>query len=148
MSRMSLVMVVVVGIGSWSAWASAQPGTSRSAATSSQTSSPAPRKPVPPPVKARPRVRPPAAPATTDVLVQYQRVGRELFKLEELRGHRSCAELWPVFRTIKLDAALATPEARTSTAAMLSELQLQIERMRGVVLTRACLDNPLAKECS
>jgi hypothetical protein len=86
-------------------------------------------------------------PSTTAVLVQYQRIGRDLRLLQELRGTECTLELWPRFRAIKLDEATATAEARAQTSATLDEIQLKIERKRGIILHQECLDNPLAAEC-
>jgi hypothetical protein len=105
----------------------------------------APARVAPRTAEAAPAPAPP--PSTTTVLVQYQRIGRDLRQLQELRGTECTLELWPRFRAIKLDEATATAEARTQTAATLDELQLKIERKRGIILRQECLDNPLAAEC-
>jgi len=94
------------------------------------------------PVKPRPpRVDPGA------VLVRYQRVGRELFELQNLRGAFICADLWLDFRAIKLAAALTTPENRAAALDELVVLHDRIERMKGMDVTGECLNNPLADAC-
>jgi hypothetical protein len=104
--------------------------------------SPAPIKPV----------------AANALLVQYQRVGRDLLLLANERRAQigvevaaaklSCAELQATFRAIKIDDAVKTPQSRVATAAVLAELHTKIERLRGVALSQECLNNPLAKECT
>ena len=91
------------------------------------------------------------------MLQQYQRVGRALLLLanerreqngaETLDAKASCAELQATFRSIKIDDAVATPESRVETTAVLDELQGKIDRLRGIAVTQDCLDNPLAKDC-
>lgn len=104
-----------------------------------------------------PDVKPLAIPASA-LLVQYQRVGRELLLLANERRAQigvekedaklSCADLQATFRGIKLDDAVKTPEARAAAAAALHELHDKIVRLRGVALSQECLSNPLAKECT
>jgi hypothetical protein len=95
----------------------------------------------------RPVVVAPPAPTENAVLVHYQRIGRELFRLQQLRGTECTLDLWPRFRAIKLEQDTATPEARIAMAAMLTEIQHKIERKRGITIRQECLDNPLAAEC-
>jgi hypothetical protein len=52
-----------------------------------------------------------------------------------------------LFRTIKIEAGVATASSRSVIAATLTELQERIERMRGITIHQTCLDNPLAAEC-
>jgi hypothetical protein len=102
-------------------------------------------------------IKPLPIPATA-LLTQYQRVGRDLLLLSNERRAQigveteaaklSCAELQATFRSIKIDEAVKTPEARVVAAAVLAELHLKIERLRGVALSQDCLNNPLAKECT
>jgi hypothetical protein len=104
-----------------------------------------------------PVAKPKAIPAAT-VLTQYQRVGRELLLLSNDRRAQigvetedaklSCAELQAMFRSIKINDAVATAQSRAETAELLGELQDKIVRLRGVAVTKDCLDNPLAKDCS
>jgi len=95
-----------------------------------------------------PVAKKPTAPTATALMVSYQRIGRELMRLQSFRGTDCTLDLWPTFRSIKLDTALATPESRTQTAATLSEIATRIERKRGITLRQECLTNPLASECS
>jgi hypothetical protein len=92
-------------------------------------------------------VKPAAVPTANALMVTYQRVGRELMLLQGFRGTDCTLDLWPTFRAIKLDVALATPEARAQTAATLAEIQGRIDRKRGISVRKECLDNPLAPEC-
>lgn len=82
-----------------------------------------------------------------EVLVEYQRVGRELIQLERLRGHRSCDELWPLFRSIQLEAAVKTPDSREASLEDLAALRDRILRLRGIEVSAECLANPLADAC-
>jgi hypothetical protein len=90
----------------------------------------------------------PAKPPTAAALrVEYQRVGRDLLKLQDQRGRFDCGGMMPRFKAIKLDAALATPASRIQLYVTLAELSLKIERLRGIKLDSACLANPLAAGC-
>ena len=97
---------------------------------------------------ATPRRRPLAKPTidATAVLVQYQRVGRDLIKLHDLRGPDVTAPLWSRFRAIKLDET-RTIEARVTAAAVLGELHALIERLKGVQVSTECMQSPLADGC-
>lgn len=88
------------------------------------------------------------APSATEVMTSYQRVGRDIIQLQNLRGTDCTLELWQTFRTIKLDQATATSAARIATTATLVELQHKITRRRGITIRQECLDNPLAEGCS
>lgn len=79
--------------------------------------------------------------------LEYQRVGRELVQLQEQRGPADCAELVQRFRMIRLDEALDTPRARRDTFAELTDLRMRAERLKGIVISSACLNNPLAADC-
>ena len=92
--------------------------------------------------------KPPKAPTAVTVTVEYQRVGRALLALQDQRGRFDCDDLVPRFRAIKLDQAVATPTARVAAAATLAEIATKIERLRGIKVEAACLDNPLAAGCS
>jgi hypothetical protein len=100
-----------------------------------------------PAVPVAPATRAPV-PTATALMVSYQRIGRELMQLQGFRGTECTLDLWPTFRAIKLDTALATPEARAQTAATLAEIASRIERKRGITIRPECLSNPLAAECS
>jgi hypothetical protein len=104
----------------------------------------APKRPAP---VARAATKKPAVPATTALMVDYQRVGRDIMQLQNLRGSDCTAELYRLFRTIKIDDAVATPEARVAMAATLQELQSKLQRQKGVTVSQECLDNPLAPGC-
>lgn len=102
------------------------------------------------PKKVEPRqpvVVAPQAPTANAVLVHYQRIGRDLFRLQQLRGTECTLDLWPRFRAIKLDQDTATPEARVAMAATLTDIQHKIERKRGIIIRQECFDNPLAADC-
>jgi hypothetical protein len=89
----------------------------------------------------------PKPPTQVALTVEYQRVGRDILKLQDQRGYFDVGDLVPRFRAIKLDAALASTTARAILASTLTDLATKIERMRGVRVERACLDNPLASGC-
>lgn len=92
--------------------------------------------------------KPPKPPSAVTVTVEYQRVGRALLALRDQRGRFDIADLMPRFRAIKLDQAVATPASRVATAAALAEIATKIERLRGITVEAACLDNPLAPACT
>jgi outer membrane murein-binding lipoprotein Lpp len=102
-------------------------------------------------------VKPLPIPANA-LLMQYQRVGRDLLLLSNERRAQigveteaaklSCEELRATFRSININDAVKTPESRVVAAATLAELHAKIERLRGVALSQDCLNNPLAKECT
>lgn len=81
-----------------------------------------------------------------DVLVTYQRVGRELMKLQQQRGLATTMELRDEFRAIDLDA-LTTAEARADAARQLDNLRARIERLWGIELLQQCIDNPVGSGC-
>jgi hypothetical protein len=90
----------------------------------------------------------PAKPPTAASLrVEYQRVGRDVLKLQDQRGRFDCGGIVPRFKAIKLDTALATPASRMQLWVTLTELSTKIERLRGIKLDAACLANPLAAGC-
>lgn len=98
----------------------------------------------------------PAAPLTmvegkpmtaAQLMVEYQRIGRDLAKLQELRGTECTLELWPRFRAIKLDEMCKTPESRLALESELKDLRAKIDRRHGVELSAECLNNPLAANC-
>lgn len=95
---------------------------------------------------ARPVVTKPDTSATA-VTTLYQRVGHALLVLQDLRGVSAVFELWPRFRAIKLDDALATVDTRRATLDELTALNVTIERGMGITLASACLANPLADTC-
>lgn len=162
----AVVVVAVVGAGTASAEVAARKaaaGPARVAAKAAKK--PVPRRPIvtdepssapvamstvatPDLVLATPTPNIPAtAPTQTALLVAYQRIGRELMLLKQSHGTECTLDLWPQFKSIKLDAATATPEARLEAAITLAEIQLRIERKKGITLRQECLNNPLAPEC-
>lgn len=86
-------------------------------------------------------------PSATSLSVDYQRIGRDILKLQDQRGFFDCGNLQQRFKAIKLETALATPASRMQLYVTLAELSLKIERMRGIKLDSACLANPLAAGC-
>ncbi len=85
----------------------------------------------------RPRPRPatavvqPAAPVVTDtsaaaVANLYGAVGRELKKLDSEKGSGATASLWPRYRRIRINEALATPEKRAEAQRALAQLRAEI----------------------
>jgi hypothetical protein len=86
-------------------------------------------------------------PVAADLRLQYQRVGRDLLKLQDQRGRFDCGGMMPRFKAIKLDTALATPAGRMELAVLLAQLSLKIDRMKGIKLDAECLQNPLAPSC-
>ena len=110
--------------------------------------SPAPAAATEPALPAIPKKAPKVeVPTSVAVMIAYQRVGHDLLALQDQRGVFDCGDLMPRFRAIKLADALATPVSRTATAATLTDLAAQIERLRGIHVEQACLDNPLAAGC-
>lgn len=90
----------------------------------------------------------PLKPASVDeVIMLYQRVGHGLAELENHRGLELCATLRDEFRAIKLSLAIQTAEARAQTAWQLAQMQVRIERLHGVEISKACQNSPLAPEC-
>lgn len=125
-----------------------EPSGSEKSATATSENAPSTASEKPASTDARPRVlvtKPPPSPVT--LMVQYQRVGRAILDLQDLRGAHDCSDLMPRFRAIKLDQVLATPASRATAAVTLDELAAKVERMRGIRIAKACLDNPLAAEC-
>ncbi|HSD91182.1 MAG TPA: hypothetical protein VLB44_26850 [Kofleriaceae bacterium] len=82
-----------------------------------------------------------------ELMVEYQRIGRDLKKLQDLRGTECTLELWSRFRAIKLDEMCKKPESRLELESELRDLRAKIERKRGVELSADCLNNPLAANC-
>jgi hypothetical protein len=80
-------------------------------------------------------------------MTRYQRIGRDIIQLQNFRGTECTLELWKTFRAIKLDDATSTTANRIATAATLQELQVRIDRKRGITIRQECLDNPLASDC-
>ena len=88
------------------------------------------------------------APTAVVVLVEYQRVGRELLKLQETRGTETCRDLWKHFRGLHIEQAVQTTESRAAAFDELVELRARVERQRGIDVSAECLHNPLAASCT
>jgi len=116
-------------------------GLSAPAGEPAPRSDPATTHRQPGPARLKPSTRP-----ANDVLVTYQRVGRELMKLQKQRGLATTMELREEFRAIDLDA-LTTAEARAAAARQLDELRARIERLWGIELSQQCVDNPVGSGC-
>jgi hypothetical protein len=86
-------------------------------------------------------------PTSAALMIQYQRIGRELHKLQELRGTTCVFQLSLQFKAIKIEPSLSTVQSRTLLGATLRDMQQRIERLKGITLHKSCLDNPLAPEC-
>jgi hypothetical protein len=84
---------------------------------------------------------------TPELMVEYQRIGRDLKKLQDLRGTDCTLDLWPRFRAIKLDDMCKTAETRLELEGMLRDLRTKIDRRHGIELSAECLNNPLAANC-
>lgn len=85
--------------------------------------------------------------ARDELIVEYQRVGHEVVLLQNLRGRDAAQELWATLHSIDLDKDLATPDGCATTALTLAELHDRIDRRRGVDISKACQDNPIANDC-
>jgi len=103
--------------------------------------------PATPPVAAMTVARAPAPEARPTVdaalLQQYQRVGHDLYALENQIGVAAAADVRAAFREIHVDE-LAT---RADAAAALTDVAQRIERLRPVQISDDCKNNPLASEC-
>lgn len=92
--------------------------------------------------------RPTKPQAEGALLIEYQRIHRDLTKLQQLRGNDATLELWPKFRAIKLAELCKTSEGRIELEVVMKELRGRIERKRGIELSAECLNNPLAASCN
>jgi len=81
------------------------------------------------------------------LVVEYQRVGRDIAKLQSDRGTDKVLDLWPVFRAIKLKESCKTAETRLNLEGTLKQLRSHIDRRRGITISTECMNNPLAAEC-
>ena len=103
------------------------------------------------------RVKIPDKVSAQELLMQYQRVGRALRQLRDQRSEMimaqikavaiTCDDIEKSFKLISIHEAAKTPESRISTSVLLMQINAKIDRMRGMTLTKDCLNNPLAKEC-
>ena len=132
---------VVVGLLMIAGSASAEVAPRRAPAAQTRTAKPLAKRLS---VKAEPAV---AAPTPNAVMTSYQRIGRDIIQLQNFRGTECTLELWKTFRAIKLEDATSTIANRIATAATLQELQVRIDRKRGITIGQDCLDNPLAPQC-
>jgi hypothetical protein len=82
-----------------------------------------------------------------DIVVEYQRVGRDLAKLQNDRGTDKVLDLWPTFKAIKLSEQCKTIEGRLDLEGTLKQLRARIDRRRGITISAECLNNPLAAQC-
>lgn len=89
----------------------------------------------------------PVADPTTELVVEYQRVGHELVLLQNHRGRDAAKDLWLDLHTIDLDKGLMTPEGRANAALTLAEIHDKVERRHGVEISKACQHNPIAAGC-
>ncbi len=85
--------------------------------------------------------------ATTDLVVEYQRVGHEIVMLQNRRGRETTADLWADLHTIDLDKGLVTADGRANAAITLAELHDKIERRRGIEISKACQNSVIAVSC-
>ena len=108
---------------------------------------PASAAPAQRPIKAAAVKPAPAPDPAGELIVEYQRVGHEIVLLQRLRGTDAVADLWAMLHQIDLDKGLVTADGRANAALTFAELHDKIERRRGVMITKACLDNPVAADC-
>jgi hypothetical protein len=88
-----------------------------------------------------------AADETAKLLTEYQRVGHALIELRIQRGTAATSELWDDLHALDIQHATATASSRESAKAALEDLQTRIERSRGIEVSDACKNNPLASGC-
>ncbi|HSD89371.1 MAG TPA: hypothetical protein VLB44_17700 [Kofleriaceae bacterium] len=65
-------------------------------------------------------------PSAREVASLYASVGRELKVLQDAKGLDATIELWPRYRWIRINEAMATPEKRAETATLLHDLVSEI----------------------
>lgn len=82
-----------------------------------------------------------------ELVLEYQRVGRDIAKLQNDRGTDKVLDLWPTFKAIKLKEACKTTETRLNLEGTLKQLRSHIERRRGITISAECMNNPLAAAC-
>jgi hypothetical protein len=83
-----------------------------------------------------------------ELVLEYQRVGRDIAKLQSDRGTDKVLDLWPTFKAIKLREACKTAETRLNLEGTLKQLRSHIERRRGITISAECMNNPLAAACN
>jgi hypothetical protein len=91
--------------------------------------------PAPPPVAVAAPAPPvqtetpaPAPPTATAVAELYGAIGRGLKRLDQVRGLDATIDLWPRYRTLRINDLLVHPEQRTRAAQLLEELRVEIAR--------------------
>jgi hypothetical protein len=82
-----------------------------------------------------------------ELVLEYQRVGRDIAKLQNDRGTDKVLDLWPTFKAIKLSEQCKTAEGRLNLEGTLKQLRTHIDRRRGITISAECMNNPLAAEC-
>jgi hypothetical protein len=82
-----------------------------------------------------------------ELVVEYQRVGRDIAKLQADRGTDKVLDLWPTFKAIKLKEMCKTAETRLNLEGTLKQIRSHIDRRRGITISADCMNNPLAAEC-
>jgi hypothetical protein len=70
------------------------------------------------------------APSAAQVAALYGSVGRSLGHLQQNKGSDATIDLWPRFRHIRINDAIATVETRTETQRSLRKLQTDIDSRR------------------
>lgn len=83
----------------------------------------------------------------TEIVVLYQRVGRDIQVLQNAWGTDKVLDLWPTFRAIKLKEQCKTAEGRLDLQATLEQLRAHIDRRKGITISADCLNNPLSANC-
>ncbi len=83
-------------------------------------------KPAPRPTQETPKVNPTA----NEVATLYGAVGRSLGHLQQHKGSDATIELWPRFRHIRINDAIATAASRDETHKLLQQLQRDIDSRR------------------
>lgn len=83
----------------------------------------------------------------SELVLMYQRVGRDIQLLQNDRGTDKVLDLWPMFRAIKLKEMCKTLEGRLNLEGTLKQLRSHIDRRRGITISADCLNNPLSANC-
>jgi hypothetical protein len=65
-------------------------------------------------------------PSAREVAALYATVGRDLKALQDTKGLEATIELWPRYRWIRINEAMATPEKREEAATLLHALVSEI----------------------
>lgn len=83
----------------------------------------------------------------SEIVVMYQRVGRDIQLLQNAWGTDKVLDLWPTFRAIKLKEQCKTAESRLELQATLEQLRAHVDRRKGITISAECQNNPLAANC-